>query len=165
MWTARCRTSGGSWYRSWRAVDRLIREEVAARTLDLEREKYALRALTVSIAETLINAMEAKDVYLRGHSHRVAELSAAIAEELMMPYEFVEQARLAGRLHDVGKIGIREAVLNKAGPPTEDEFAHVKDHVRIGVEILSPCGTSATPSCSTRIITSTGTAVATPRAR
>ena len=121
-----------------RAVDRLIREEVAARTLDLEREKHALRALTVSIAETLINAMEAKDVYLRGHSHRVAELSAAIAEELMMPYEFVEQVRLAGRLHDVGKIGIREAVLNKAGPLTEDEFAHVKDHVRIGVEILSP---------------------------
>jgi putative nucleotidyltransferase with HDIG domain len=121
-----------------RAVDRLIREEVAARTLDLEREKHALRALTVSIAETLINAMEAKDVYLRGHSHRVAELSAAIAEEIGMPYEYVELVRLAGRLHDVGKIGIREAILNKAGPLTEEEFGHVKDHVRIGIEILSP---------------------------
>lgn len=121
-----------------RAVDRLIREEVAARTLELEREKYALRNLTVSVAETLINAMEAKDVYLRGHSHRVAEVSAAMAEVMGESRDYVEQVRLAGRLHDVGKIGIREAVLNKAGPLTELEFAHVKDHVRIGIEILSP---------------------------
>jgi response regulator RpfG family c-di-GMP phosphodiesterase len=121
-----------------REVDRLIREEVAARTLDLEREKFALRALTVSIAETLINAMEAKDVYLRGHSHRVAELGAAIAEEMGLHAEYVDTVRVAGRLHDVGKIGIREAVLNKNGPLTQEEFAHVKDHVRIGIEILSP---------------------------
>lgn len=121
-----------------RAVDRLIREEVAARTHDLEREKMALRALTVSIAETLINAMEAKDLYLRGHSHRVAELGASIAEELGFEQDVVELVRLAGRLHDVGKIGIREEILNKAGPLTEAEFAHVKDHVRIGIEILSP---------------------------
>jgi putative nucleotidyltransferase with HDIG domain len=121
-----------------RALDRLIREEVAARTIDLEREKFALRALTVSVAETLINAMEAKDVYLRGHSHRVAELGAAIAEELGQPVDYVELVRLAGRLHDVGKIGIHESVLNKNGPLTAEEFAHVKDHVRIGVDILAP---------------------------
>ncbi len=121
-----------------RALDRLIREAVAARTIELEREKLALRAMTVSIAETLINAMEAKDVYLRGHSHRVAELGAAIAEELGLSEAMVECVRLAGRLHDVGKIGIREAVLNKAGPLTEEEFAHIKDHVRIGIDILSP---------------------------
>ncbi|MCW2921082.1 MAG: two-component response regulator [Thermoleophilia bacterium] len=121
-----------------RAVDRLIREEVAARTVALEREKTALRDLTVSIAETLINAMEAKDVYLRGHSHRVAEVGAAIALELGLPGAEVEHVRLAGRLHDVGKIGIREAVLNKSGPLTDEEFAHVKDHVRIGIDILAP---------------------------
>jgi putative two-component system response regulator len=121
-----------------RAVDRLIREAVAARTEDLEREKSALRTLTVSVAETLINAMEAKDVYLRGHSHRVAELSAAIAEELGLTDDSVDQVRVAGRLHDVGKIGIRESILNKAGPLTESEFIHVQDHVRIGMEILSP---------------------------
>jgi len=121
-----------------RAVDRLIREEVAARTGELEREKSALRHLTVSVAETLINAMEAKDVYLRGHSHRVAELSAAIAEELGLQADYVEHVRVAGRLHDVGKIGIREEVLNKSGPLTAEEFAHVQDHVRIGIEILTP---------------------------
>ena len=121
-----------------RAVDRLIREEVAMRTRDLEREKAALRELTVSVAETLINAMEAKDIYLRGHSHRVAELGAAIATEIGLADDVVELVRTAGRLHDVGKIGIREAVLNKDGPLTVEEFSHVKDHVRIGIEILAP---------------------------
>ncbi len=121
-----------------RAVDRLIRDEVAARTIALENEKEALRALTVSVADSLINAMEAKDVYLRGHSHRVAELGAAIAEELGLSAARVDVVRLAGRLHDVGKIGIREEVLNKPARLTEEEFAHVKDHVRIGVDILAP---------------------------
>ena len=123
-----------------RAVDRMIREEVSLRTLQLEREKGALRELTVSVAETLINAMEAKDVYLRGHSVRVAELGAAIAAELGEPDDIVELVHTAGRLHDVGKIGIREAVLNKNGPLTVEEFAHVKDHVKIGLEILHPLG-------------------------
>ena len=121
-----------------RAVDRLIREEVAARTAQLEREKGALREMTVSVAETLINAMEAKDLYLRGHSRRVADIAAAIALHLELETSTVECIHTAGRLHDVGKIGIREAVLNKPGPLTQEEFAHVKDHVRIGLEILSP---------------------------
>jgi putative two-component system response regulator len=121
-----------------RRVEALIREEVALRTTELERERLALRSLTVSIAETLINAMEAKDVYLRGHSQRVAELAASMADALGLDDDTVERVRLAGRLHDVGKIGIRESVLNKPGKLEPDEFAHVKDHVRIGLEILSP---------------------------
>jgi putative two-component system response regulator len=121
-----------------RRVERMIREEVAQRTEELEREKEALRNLTVSVAETLINAMEVKDVYLRGHSQRVAELAASTAEELGMSADAVEQVRLAGRLHDVGKIGTREAVLNKPGSLTPEEFEHVKEHVRIGMEILAP---------------------------
>jgi putative two-component system response regulator len=128
----------------WR-TERLVREEVRVRTVELEErteelvhERESLRTLTVRMAEALINAMEAKDVYLRGHSQRVAELGAAIAEELGLAEDVVEHVRLAGRLHDVGKIGIREEVLNKTGALTDDEFAHIKEHVRIGVEILSP---------------------------
>ena len=121
-----------------RRVERMIREEVAQRTEELEREKEALRDLTVSVAETLINAMEVKDVYLRGHSQRVAELAASMAEELGMSADAVEHVRLAGRLHDVGKIGTREAVLNKPGSLTPEEFEHVKEHVRIGMDILAP---------------------------
>ena len=121
-----------------RRVEKMIREEVATRTAELEREKLALRELTVDIAETLINAMEAKDVYLRGHSARVADLAASIAEEMQLGDDVVEHVRLAGRLHDVGKIGIREAVLNKPSSLTPEEFEHVKSHVRIGMEILAP---------------------------
>ena len=121
-----------------RRVEEHIREEVALRTSELEKEKAALHALTIGVAETLINAMEAKDVYLRGHSSRVADQAASIADALGLDPDLVENVRLAGRLHDVGKIGIREDILNKAGPLTAEEFEHVKDHVRMGMEILTP---------------------------
>jgi putative two-component system response regulator len=121
-----------------RAVERKIREEVVLRTAELEQEKAALRNLTVSVAETLINAMEAKDIYLLGHSQRVAELASSIATQLELSEDTVEQIRIAGRLHDVGKIGIRESVLNKPGSLTAEEFEHIKDHIRIGMEILAP---------------------------
>ena len=121
-----------------RRVEHLIRDEVAVRTRELEHEQAALRSLTVSVAETLINAMEAKSIYLRGHSQRVAELASSIADGMSLDADTVEAVRMAGHLHDVGKIGIREEVLNKPGKLTPEEFAHVKDHVRIGMEILAP---------------------------
>jgi putative nucleotidyltransferase with HDIG domain len=121
-----------------RRVEEHIREEVALRTSELEKEKAALHTLTIGVAETLINAMEAKDVYLRGHSRRVSEQAASVAEELGLEPDLVENVRLAGRLHDVGKIGIRETVLNKPGALTPEEYTHVKEHVQIGMEILSP---------------------------
>jgi len=121
-----------------KAMDRRIREEVALRTAELEREQAALRALSVGVVETLVTAQEAKDVCLRGHSQRVADLAATVALELGLGEQEAEMIRLAGRLHDVGKIGIREEVLNKPGRLTAAEFEHVKDHVRIGIEILAP---------------------------
>ena len=121
-----------------RRVELHIREEVALRTCELEKEKAALHALTIGVAETLINAMEAKDVYLRGSSGRVADQAASIAEEMGLDADIVENVRLAGRLHDVGKIGIREDILNKPGALTDEEFAHVKEHVAMGMEILTP---------------------------
>jgi response regulator RpfG family c-di-GMP phosphodiesterase len=121
-----------------RRLDMLIREEVALRTAELEAEKESLRLMSVSIAETLINAMEAKDLYLRGHSQRVAELAGHLAEELGLDPVISEELRVAGRLHDVGKIGIREAILNKPGRLTSEEFEHVKQHVQIGLGILAP---------------------------
>ena len=121
-----------------RNAERRIREEVVLRTMELERERAAFHGLSIGIAETLINAMEVKDVYLRGHSHRVAEQAASVAEEMGLDVDLVEDVRLAGRLHDIGKIGIREDILNKPGALTAEEYAHVQQHVRIGVEILEP---------------------------
>ena len=121
-----------------RKVDQLIRDEVASRTSDLEREQQALRSLTVTVTETLINAMEAKDPFVRGRSHRVGELAASVAHEMGLCADTIEAIRLAGRLMEIGRIGIREEVLNKPGKLTPDEYAHVREHVRIGMDILAP---------------------------
>jgi len=128
-----------------RRIDKFIRQEVALRTAELEREKEALRLMSVSIAETLINAMEAKDLYLRGHSQRVSELAGQLAEELGLEDTMQEDLKVAGRLHDVGKIGIREDILNKPGRLTPEEFEHVKQHVQIGLAILAPLSHLRTP--------------------
>jgi putative two-component system response regulator len=90
------------------------------------------------VVETLINAMEAKSQFLRGHSHRVAAVAAALAAELDLADEEVEIIRLAGQLHDIGKIGVREAVLDKPEKLTAEEFLHVQEHVEIGLNILQP---------------------------
>ena len=118
--------------------DAMIKVEVQTRTAELEQEKESLRQLSVSVVDTLIIAMEAKDVYLRGHSQRVADLAADMAVEMGQEPDIVDHIRLAGRLHDVGKIGIREEILNKPSGLTVTEFEHVKQHVRIGMEILRP---------------------------
>jgi putative two-component system response regulator len=114
-----------------RRIERLIREEVELQTTQLQ-------TLSIGVAETLVKAMEAKSVYLRGHAQRTSELAASIAEALGLDAATIEQVRLAGRLHDVGKIGVRDAVLDKPGKLTPEEIEHVRDHVRIGMEILSP---------------------------
>lgn len=119
-------------------IDHVIREEVAIRTGELEREKAALRDLTIQVAESLVIAMEAKNPYMRGRSIRIGELAASIADEMALDVDTVESVRLAARLMDVGKIGIREEILNKPGSLTPDEFAHVKQHVEIGLNILAP---------------------------
>ena len=95
-------------------------------------------AFSTRIVQAFVNAMEAKSPYLRGHSDRVAAVAATIAAELGLTDFEVESVRLAGQLHDVGKIGVREAVLDKPGQLTRDEFAHVQEHVPIGLKILSP---------------------------
>jgi response regulator RpfG family c-di-GMP phosphodiesterase len=121
-----------------RKVERLIREEVAAQTEELSHERQMLHGVIVDVVQSLVRAQEAKDPFLRGHSDRVADLAASIASHLGMEDDDIEATRLAGRLMDVGKIGIRESVLNKPAELTPEEFDHVKDHVRIGLEILSP---------------------------
>jgi len=97
-----------------------------------------VQEMSVAVIDALINAQEAKDVFLRGHSQRVADLAASIASAMNLDDELVEDIRLAGRVHDVGKIGLRESVLNKPGALTPEEFDHVKESVRLSVEILSP---------------------------
>src|SRR6266567_4613005 len=119
-------------------LNQWLKEEVTTRTAELQRERHRLERVSTATLEALVNALEAKDPYMRGHSARVADLSANIATEMRLSDEDVERVRMAGRLHDLGKIGTRDAVVNKEGPLTADEFEHVKQHVIIGAQILAP---------------------------
>jgi len=121
-----------------RQLNQWLKEEVTTRTAELQRERNRLERVSTATLEALVNALEAKDPYLRGHSARVADLSANIATEMGFSEEDVDRVRMAGRLHDLGKIGTRDAVVNKEGPLTADEFEHVKQHVIIGAQILAP---------------------------
>lgn len=121
-----------------RHLNEWLKEEVTTRTAELQRERHRLERVSTATLEALVNALEAKDPYLRGHSARVADLSANIATEMGLPEEDVDRVRMAGRLHDLGKIGTRDAVVSKEGPLTVEEFEHVKQHVIIGAQILAP---------------------------
>ena len=121
-----------------RRTEQLIRHEVDQRVSEIEREKARLRALSVGVVDALVTAVEAKEPYYRGQSARVADLAAEIAREMQLSPDVVEQIRLAGRLRDVGRIGVREVVLNKAGTLTDDELEHIREHLLISVDILAP---------------------------
>ena len=84
----------------------------------------------------LTNAIDAKDSYTRGHSDRVTELSVRLAKEAKLDHAELEKIRLGGVLHDIGKIGIPESILNKPGRLDDQEFEVIKSHPVLGVSIL-----------------------------
>jgi len=86
---------------------------------------------------SLAAAVDAKDPYTRGHADRVAALSVAIGRELGLPPEELQALEYAGILHDIGKIGIPDAILAKAGALAPEEMALMRDHPRIGAEIVA----------------------------
>jgi len=94
-----------------------------------------------SIGQSLLglaNAIEAKDPYTRGHSERVGRWSRRIALGMGLPPETVQTVGQAGLLHDIGKIGVPEAVLLKAGPLEDREWALMRRHPAIGSQIVGP---------------------------
>ena len=125
-----------------RTAEDALRDELAAQQAALiAAQREAARSVhdtSVAVAEALVTALEAKDAYSAGRAARVATLAASIAAELGYDEDMVESVRLAARLHDVGTIGVRDDVLHKPGPLTADERAHVREHVRLGLEILAP---------------------------
>ena len=107
----------------------------------VRRLKQALRQnqeLFLETIRTLAAAIDAKDPYTRGHSERVSSYSMAIARHLGLNQEEVFRVRIAAILHDVGKLGVNDQILNKPGGLTEDEFDMMRKHVEIGAQIMSP---------------------------
>lgn len=90
----------------------------------------------IETVDALMLAMEARDRYTEGHSKRVAEISASIAKELKYSEWKIEQLNMAALLHDVGKIGIDDQILNKPGKLTDEEFNTIRSHPLIGYNIL-----------------------------
>lgn len=84
----------------------------------------------------LISSIDAKDRYTHGHSERVARVAVCLAEQLALSKDEVRTIYLGGLLHDIGKIGIDDSVLNNPGKLTPEEFDHIKEHPRLGYEIL-----------------------------
>ena len=109
------------------------RLEAQLRELDLRNREQFLGQIQMAV-----RMLEKKDVYTRGHSQRVSRYATKTAVMLGFTGHILDQIRLGGDLHDIGKIGTRDAVLNKPGPLTKEEFEEIKKHVTEGVEILDP---------------------------
>ncbi len=97
-----------------------------------------LQQTAIETIRALVTAIDAKDNYTSGHSERVGWLARMTGEALGLPKEELELLEWGGLLHDVGKIGVPEAILNKPGRLTEREFAAIRKHPEIGYEVLKP---------------------------
>ena len=89
-----------------------------------------------NVVQSLTRALEAKDAYTEGHSARVTKYSVAIARQLGYPPERIHQLRYGAMLHDIGKIGISDVIINKTSRLTDEEFSEIKSHAEIGYKIL-----------------------------
>jgi putative two-component system response regulator len=115
--------------------NRFYQQSLELRVRDLDRKN---RASLINGVQMLVQALEAKDAYTSGHSVRVSRYATKTAACIGFTDDALEHIRLGGELHDIGKIGTREAVLNKPGPLTPDEFQHIKEHSALGEKILAP---------------------------
>lgn len=113
-----------------------LRAEVDRQTKELHRNNRKLHRLTVQVMLTLAGTIDAKDKYTNGHSERVAEYSRMIAERCGMTEQEQEDIYYIGLLHDIGKIGVPDEIINKTSRLDDEEYDIIKTHPMIGAEIL-----------------------------
>lgn len=124
-------------------TDKHKAEENNIKLLQNQKDQIALltenlNKLFISSLTCLVNTLEAKDPYTKGHSLRVTDISKKIVEQVYGLSLLLNEIEIAGQLHDIGKIGIRESVLNKPEKLTQNEFEHMKQHVLYTDKILEP---------------------------
>ncbi|MCH5268424.1 MAG: diguanylate cyclase [Lachnospiraceae bacterium] len=107
---------------------------------ELDAKSQEIQQMTLQTIEAIANTIDAKDEYTRGHSKRVSDYSAEIAASMGMSEEEVLNIRYVALLHDIGKIGVPDAVLNKPGKLTNEEYELMKQHTTIGGDILKDIG-------------------------
>src|SRR3989449_43082 len=110
------------------------------RTLEHRVQEQARRIEELSLErlQALVHFLEEKDPYTSGHSVRVADYSARIGRQMGLSQAVMDAVALGAELHDIGKIGVSEAVLHKAGKLTEAEYRHIMEDPVIGARILAP---------------------------
>jgi putative two-component system response regulator len=106
--------------------------------IKVKEQTDLINSMYIRSIHSLIRALEAKDFYTRGHSQRVTRFSVAVGRGLAWTTARLEVLQRAAILHDLGKIGVRESVLNKPGKLTCEEFGEVARHPEVATQILSP---------------------------
>lgn len=114
-----------------------LQDEVDKQTRKAEEKKKQFQRLSIQVMQSLAGAIDAKDRYTKGHSQRVAMYSREIAGRYGYDEEKQEDVYFAGMLHDIGKIGIPNEIINKTGKLTYEEYEIIKTHPSIGGDILS----------------------------
>lgn len=114
-----------------------LNEEVAKQTKKAVERAEKLENITEEMVRTLAHVIDAKDKYTNGHSFRVSRYSVALAENLGWSEDEITSLRWEALLHDIGKIGVPDKVLNKPGKLIPDEFEIIKSHAAIGGSILA----------------------------
>jgi len=117
--------------------EKLLDTVVRERTKEPEESYHKLKAANRQALFGLAEAIEAKDPYTKGHCGRVAAYSLVLAQESGYPPDGLETLEFGAFLHDIGKIGIRDAVLLKPGPLDEEEWMHMRTHPDKGAEIAN----------------------------
>jgi len=122
-------------------TESLAATEIGGATPAVSEQREGPQALPQAVLDTVTSlafAIDAKDHYTQGHSQKVSAYAALIAEAMNMNDAEVEEVRLGAVLHDIGKVGIPEQVLNKSGPLNPEEWELMKSHVVFGAKILEP---------------------------
>src|SRR5205823_354334 len=104
----------------------------------VQEQARRIEELSLERLQALVHFLEEKDPYTSGHSVRVADYSARIGRQMGLSQAVMDTIALGAELHDIGKIGVSEAVLHKAGKLTDAEYRHIMEHPVIGARILAP---------------------------
>ncbi len=118
-----------------RNVNHINRIDSQNREIKIARDN--IKELSVEVMEALAHTIDAKDEYTRGHSVRVAKYSRMIAERLNLSSEECENVYYMALLHDIGKIGVPNEIINSTTKLTDDEYAVIKTHPGVGYDILA----------------------------
>src|SRR5512137_1120878 len=117
-------------------IQHTVEKALNHRALILENRR--LQENSLNVLRTMVNVLEQRDSYTAGHSRRVTEIALTIAARVGIPDDDLKTLRLAGLIHDVGKIGIEDTILRKPARLTAEEYAVIRTHPERGVQIIEP---------------------------